>query len=311
MKNTKIVFMGTPAFTLPILKSLIEMYNVVAVVTQPDKEVGRHKELTISPVKKMALDNNIKVLQPVRIRKEYEEIISLNPDIIVTCAYGQIIPKALLDSPKLGCINVHASLLPKLRGAAPIHRAIMEGLTKTGITIMYMDEHMDTGDMISKREVDIDTLMTTGELHDKLSIIGRDLLMETLPKIIEGTNERIKQRDEDATYAKLIKREDEHINFNQSTINVYNQIRGLNPYPGSYTIFNGKIMKIYNAKIGDLGIKDTPGKIINISKDGLNICTQDGVIIITDIKIEGKKRMLVKDYLNGVEREYLIGNILE
>ena len=311
MKNTKLVFMGTPEFTLPILEALIKDYDVIAVVTQPDKEVGRHKEIMFSPIKKLALENNIKVIQPTKLRKDYEEIIALNPDIIITCAYGQIIPKVLLDLPELGCINVHASLLPKLRGSSPIHRAIIDGHKKTGITIMYMDEHVDTGDIISKREVEINDDMTTGDLHNVLSALGKELLLDTLPSIIDGTNDRIKQNDEEATITRLLTREDEHINFNQSTVDVYNQIRGLNPYPGAYTLFNNKIMKVYNAKIEESNKKDTPGKIINISNEGLSVCTNDGVIIITDIKIEGKKRMFVKDYLNGVEKGDIIGNILE
>jgi methionyl-tRNA formyltransferase len=311
MDNIKVVFMGTPVFAAPILEGLINNYNVIGVVTQPDKETGRNKEVTHSPIKKIALENNIKVLQPVRVRKEYEDIINLNPDIIITCAYGQIIPKILLDAPRLGCVNVHASLLPKLRGGAPIHRAIINGYEKTGITIMYMDEHMDTGDIISKKEIDITINMTTGDLHDTLSEMGRDLLLETLPSIIEGTNNRVKQKEEEVTFARLLNREDEHIDFSQNTLDVHNQIRGLSPYPGSYTIFKNKVMKVYNSKIDSKNKLDIPGKIIDISKDGLTVCTKDGTILVTDIKIDGKKRMDVKDYLNGINKEDIIGNILE
>jgi len=311
MNKIKVVFMGTPVFAVPILEGLIENCNVIGVVTQPDKETGRNKELTYSPIKKIALEHDIKVLQPLRVRKEYEDIINLNPDIIITCAYGQIIPKVLLETPRLGCVNVHASLLPKLRGGAPIHRAIIDGYEKTGITIMYMDEHMDTGDIISKEEISITVDMTTGDLHDTLSIMGKELLLETLPSIIDGTNNRTKQNEEEVTIARLLNREDEHINFNQSTIDVNNQVRGLSPYPGSYTILKNKVMKVYNSKIGTLNKKGTPGTIIDISKEGFEICTKDGTIFITDIKIEGKKRMIVKDYLNGVNKEDVIGNILE
>ena len=307
MKDKKVVFMGTPEFSVPVLDALIENTNVIGVVTQPDKESGRKQEVTISPVKKLAQENNIKVLQPVKIRKEYREIIDLNPDIIVTCAYGQIIPKELLDAPRLGCINVHASLLPKLRGGAPIHRAIMNGFDKTGITIMYMDEHMDTGDIISTKEINIDVDMTTGELHDRLSILGKELLLETLPEIINGTNNRTKQIDEESTYAKLIKREDEYIDFNQNTNIIHNQIRGLSPFPGAYTTMNGKIMKVYKSKLIDLNKTDIPGKIVSLSKEGINVSTKDGIIAITDIKVEGRKRMSAKEYLNGVSQTELIG----
>ena len=311
MNDIKVIFMGTPEFSIPVLEGLIKNYNVVGVVTQPDKETGRNMELVPSPIKQTALGNNIKILQPIKIRKDYDDIIKLNPDIIITCAYGQIIPKALLDAPRLGCINVHASLLPKLRGSSPIHRAIMDGYKKTGITIMYMDEHMDTGDIISQKETEITNEMTTGDLHDILSVLGRDLLLETLPAIINGTNNRIKQDEEEATLTKLLTREDEHIDFNKNTIDVYNQIRGLNPYPGAYVIYKNKIMKIYNSKIGNSKNTDIPGKIISTTNDGFNVCTKDGIIIISDIKIEGKKRMSVKDYLNGISKEDIVGSVLE
>ena len=192
-KNIKVVFMGTPLFSVPILEGLIDNYNVIAVVTQPDKPVGRGGKISISPIKEVAINNNIKVLQPIKIKEDYKDIISLKPDIIITAAYGQIIPKELLDYPKYGCINVHASLLPKLRGGAPIHHAIIDGYTKTGITIMYMDIGMDTGDIISTKEVDILDTDTMTSLHDKLKIIGRDLLLDTLPNIISGNIKRIKQ----------------------------------------------------------------------------------------------------------------------
>lgn len=295
MKNIKVVFMGTPEFAVPILKSLIDVYDVIGVVTQPDKEVGRNKVLTPSPIKKEALNNGIKVFQPRRIRKEYEDIINLKPDIIITCAYGQIIPSIILNLPRLGCINVHASLLPELRGGAPLQRAIMNGYKETGITIMYMDEKMDTGDIISQEKIAITNEMTLGDLHDKLSILGRDLLMKTLPDIINETNTRIKQDDTIATYANLIKPEDEIIDFNNKAIDIYNKIRGLNPFPGAYTIKNGKRIKIYKAYIE----KENGNNDILIKKDGISIPTLDDRIVITEMQIEGKKRMPVKEYLNG------------
>ena len=194
MNTPKIVFMGTPSFAANILENLIKEYNVSLVVCQPDKEKDRKGNYIYSPVKKIALENNIKVIQPTKIRKEYQEIIDENPDIIITCAYGQIIPKILLDLPRLGCINVHASLLPKLRGGAPIHHALIDGLEKTGITIMYMDEKMDNGDIISQKEIEIKEDEYLDSLYQKLSFLGRDLLLETLPSIIARTNSRIKQK---------------------------------------------------------------------------------------------------------------------
>ena len=221
----KIVFMGTPDFSVPILKALIEKYNVIAVVTQPDR-ISNNR--TYEPVvKKVAQENNIKVYQPNRIKNEYQEIIDLNPDMIITCAYGQIIPQILLDCPKYGCINVHASLLPKLRGGAPIHHAIIDGYDKTGITIMYMNNKMDEGDIISQKETKIEESDTLETLHDRLSLIGRDLLIETIPNIINNSINRIKQNNEEATYGYNITKEDEKINFNKTAQEVFNQIRGL------------------------------------------------------------------------------------
>ncbi|MBO5375234.1 MAG: methionyl-tRNA formyltransferase [Bacilli bacterium] len=307
MKNIKVVFMGTPEFSVPVLEGLIENYNVIGVVTQPDKEVGRHKEIEFSPIKKVALANNIQVLQPVKIKEEYEEIVKLNPDIIVTCAYGQIIPKILLDLPKYKCINVHASLLPALRGGAPIHRAIINGHSKTGITIMYMDAKMDSGDIIRQKEVEIDSDMNVGVLHDKLSLLGRELLLETLPDIISGNISPVKQDESQVTFAKIIKREDELLDFNENTIDVYNKIRGLNPFPGAYTILDGKIVKIYKARIEKNLTRALPGEIVNLYKDGFAVKTFDGEIVIQELKIEGKKKMDSVSFMNGIGKENLLG----
>ena len=300
MKDTKIVFMGTPDFSVPVLEGLIENYNVIGVVTQPDKIVGKNKVPTPTKVKECALKHNIKVFQPEKIRVEYDEILKLNPDIIITCAYGQIIPKEILDYPKYGCINVHASLLPKLRGGAPIHHAIIDGYDKTGITIMYMDIGMDTGDIISMEETVISDSDSVGSLHDRLSIMGRNLLLKTLPNILSGNIKRIKQIDSEVTYAWNIKKEEEIIDFNKTSREVFNQIRGLNPFPGAYSMLDNKIMKIYESKIGNNSPK-TPGEIINVYKDGIGVSTIDGEIIITKIKPFGKKLMDVKDYLNGIK----------
>lgn len=310
MKNIKIVFMGTPEFSVPILEGLIENYEVIGVVTQPDKEVGRKKEVKYSPIKEKALKYNISVFQPTNIKKQYQEILDLKPDIIITCAYGQIVPKEILDYPKYGCINVHASLLPKLRGGAPIHRAIIEGHSKTGITIMYMDEHMDTGDILSKQELLIEHDFNVGILHDKLSILGKELLLKTLPDLINDKIKPIKQNHDEATYAFNIKREDELIDFNKKALEIYNHIRGLNPFPGAYAVLDNKIIKIYNSRIKDhLYTEKENGQIVNVYDDGIGISTKDYEIIITDIKIEGKKRMLVKDYLNGIDKETLLGKV--
>lgn len=312
MKNDKyrVVFMGTPMFSVPILENLIKNYNVVLVVTQPDKEVGRKRVLTPSPVKQVAIENKIDVLTPIKIKYEYEDIINYKPDIIITCAYGQIIPKELLDYPKYGCINVHGSLLPQYRGGAPIQKAIIDGNIETGITIMYMDEGMDTGDMIDKKKIIIEKDDTYDTLSEKLSVVGTELLINTLPKIFSKDIVRIKQNDEEATYAKIIKRQDEWINFNDKSINIYNKIRALNSNPGAYALLNGISVKIYNSRINDnIYATKKNGEIVRLYKDGIGISTEDSEIIITDIKIEGKKRMLVKDYFNGINKEELIGKV--
>lgn len=311
MKDVRIVFMGTPDFAVPVFKALAENYNVVAVVTQPDKKVGRKQVLTPSPIKKASAEFNIPVLQPVRIKDEYEDVLKYKPDMIITCAYGQIIPKVLLDYPKYKCINVHASLLPKLRGGAPIHHAIMDGYDKTGITIMYMDTKMDTGDIISKSETDITKEDTLGSLHDRLSEMGKDLLLETLPNIIKGNIKRVKQDESEATYGYNITKEDEKIDFNKSNIEVDNKVRALNPTPGAYTTLNGKRLKVYDVRLSDRYYANTkPGTIIGFEKDGIRVVAGNKEVILTDIAIEGKKRCLVKDYLNGIDKEKLLGVVL-
>ena len=304
--------MGTPLFSVPILDGLIKNYNVIGVVTQPDKPVGRGGKISISPIKELALKHNIKVLQPTKIREDYQEILDLNPNIIITAAYGQIIPKILLEYPKYGCINVHASLLPKLRGGAPIHHAIIDGYDKTGITIMYMDESMDTGDIISKEEVVIEDTDTMSSLHDKLKIVGKELLLKTLPDIINNKIKRIKQESTEATYAYNITKEEEKIDFNKTKIEIYNQIRGLNNHPGAYAMLDDKRIKIWNSYISDKEINNLQnGEISNIYKDGIGIKVSDGEIVLTDIQLEGKKRMLASDYLNGIDKNSLKGKILK
>lgn len=311
MKDLKVIFMGTPEFCVPILESLIKECTLLAVVTQPDKEVGRKKELVYSPVKKKALEHNIKVLQPVKIRNEYEDIINLSPDIIITCAYGQIVPEIILNTPKYGCINVHASLLPKLRGGAPIHKAIINGYSKTGITIMYMDKGMDTGDMISKKEVKIENSDTAQTLHDKLQEVSVPLLLETLPTIINGTNKSEKQNNEEATYAYNISREEEHADFSKTSKEVYNQIRGLNSWPGAYAILDDKNIKLWLSKISDKKHNETPGTIVNLDKNGMEVVTGDGSILITELQLPGKKKMNIKDFINGNKAKDYLGKVLK
>ena len=228
----------------------------------------------------------------------------MKPDLIVTCAYGQILPEELLNIPSIASINVHASLLPKYRGGAPIQRSIMNGDKETGITIMYMDKGMDTGDIISSESIKIENDDNLETLSDKLSILGSKLLIETLPSIIDGTNKRIKQDNDSATIAPIISKEDEYIDFNDTTINVYNKIRALNPNPGAYFKINNEIMKVYEARIGEN--RAMPSDISNIYKDGIGIGTKDGEIIITKIKPAGKKIMNARDYLNGIKKEELL-----
>ena len=306
----KVVFMGTPKFSLNVLQGLIDNYDVVGVVCQPDKEVGRKKVLTPPPVKELALEHNIEVLQPIKIRKEYDEVLKLEPDIIITCAYGQIIPKEILDYPKYGCINVHGSLLPKYRGGAPIHRAIMNGDKETGITIMYMDVGMDTGDMISKRSVSIDEDDNLETLSDKLSIIGRDLLLDTLPSIIDGTCNREKQDENEVSYAYNITSEEEHIDFNKSSKEVYNLVRALSPSIGAFCLMNDERLKIYKTRIGT-NKYDNIGVINTIYKNGIGVSTSDGEVVLEEIQPFGKKKMAVASYLNGINKDTLIGKVLK
>jgi len=307
-KNIRVVFMGTPDFSVPVLEGLIENYNVVAVVTQPDAQVGRNGKINESPVKKVANNANIDVLQPTKIRNEYQSILDYNPDIIITCAYGQIIPKEIIDYPKYKCINVHASLLPKYRGGAPIHHAIING-DKTGITIMHMDCGMDSGDILTTREIPIEYTDTAESLFNKLRIIGRDLLLETLPSILDETINPIKQNEEEITFAYNIKPEDEIINFNKTTREVYNQIRGLNSWPGSYTILNDKRVKVWRSEEREYTGSEEVGTIVALT-DGLGVKTLDGQIILTEIQPEGKKRMKASDFINGCNRNDLLNTKL-
>lgn len=303
MKNLKVVFMGTPEFACPVLERLIDETNVALVVTQPDAPVGRKKILTPSPIKVLAENNNIEVFTPNKIKNDYQKIVDVNPDIIITCAYGQIIPKILLDLPKYKCINVHASLLPKYRGGAPIHRAIMNGDETVGITIMYMAEGMDDGNIIKQKSIpllDTDNLNT---LSEKLSNLGADLLIDTLPSILNGTNESIPQDETKVTFAYTIKRSDELIDFNNDYKTVFNKVRAL--VDRSYFVLNNTEYKIvsvrYENKVSNINT------VNSIYKDGIGIGCKDGEVVITEFIPAGKKRMQVSSYLNGIKKENLLG----
>ena len=310
-REPTIVFMGTPDFSVPVLKALIKNYKVKAVVTQPDKIVGRNAKITKPPVKIVAEENNILVIQLNKVRESYDEILDLDPDLIVTCAYGQILPKELLDYPRYGCINVHASLLPLLRGGAPIHRAIMNGLDKTGVTIMYMAPGMDDGDIVTQKEIEILDTDTASTLHDKLSKLGSELLIETLPSILDGTNNRISQDETKVTFAKIIKPEDEIIDFSKSSKEIYNQIRGLNSFPGAYFILDGKRIKVWESRISEEYYSQSlNGEIVKLYKDGIGVKTGNGVIVLTLIQPEGKPKMKASDYINGLKAN-IVGKVID
>lgn len=307
MKDIKVIFMGTPIFASIILDELIKKYNVIMVVCQPDREKDRKGNIIYSPCKKLAIENNIQVFQPLKIRDEYQKILDMNPDIIITAAYGQIIPDIVLNYPKYGAINVHGSLLPKLRGGAPIHHAIINGDKEIGVTIMYMDKRMDAGDIISQRAIPLTNDMNLDIAYEKLAILGRDLLIETIPSIINGTNNRIHQDENEVTFGYNITKEEEKINFDDTSMNVYNKIRGLSSVPGAYAIINNKRMKVYSSTISDIKSKNLPGVIEDIRNDGIYVNTKDYIIKLTDIKLEGKKRCPVHEFINGIKKEDYIG----
>ena len=309
--NMKIVFMGTPDFAEESLKKIYEAgHNILAVVTNQDKPKGRGMKLTYSPVKEFAMEKKLRIEQPQKVRNNEEfinEIKSLNPDVICVVAYGKILPKEILEIPKYGCINVHASLLPKYRGAAPIQWSVLNGDKTTGVTTMYMDVGMDTGDMILKQEVQIGESETTGELWDRLKVIGADLLVETLKKLEDGTAPRIKQGD-DYTLAPMLTKDMAKIDWNKKTaIEIKNLVRGLNPIMGAYTMLNGKKIKFWKvdlAKENEITIEnlDFLGNgvvLIANSKDGLYIKAKQGIIKVLEIQGENSKRMSINDYLRG------------
>lgn len=310
MKDLKVVFMGTPTFASNILEEVIKVCNVVLVTCQPDRNKDKKGNVIMPSTKEVAIKNNIDVFQPLKVREDFDYILKYEPDIIITCAYGQIIPKELLEYPKYGCINVHASLLPKYRGGAPIHQAIIDGEDETGITIMYMNEKMDEGNIISQRSLSILDSDNLETMFDKLSVVGKDLLLDTLPSIINNTNDSIKQDDSLATYAYNIKKDKEKINFNNN-VDVFNLVRGLYLNPGAYFILDNKRVKVFNSRISSVVDESVCNSISNIYEDGFSItCCDNSQIIITEIAIEGKKRMLVSDYLKGVKKDSLLGKIV-
>ncbi|ERG66448.1 MAG: methionyl-tRNA formyltransferase [Exiguobacterium chiriqhucha] len=308
--DQRIVFMGTPTFAVSVLERLLEEgYNVVGVVSQPDKPVGRKRELKPTPVKECALRHNIPVLQPEKVRTDYADILALEPDLIVTAAYGQIVPTELLEAPKHGAINVHASLLPKHRGGAPIHQAILDGDKETGVTIMYMVDKLDAGDMIANTVVPIEELDTVGTLFDKLAVAGSDLLLKTLPAFLAGWIEAVPQDERDVTFAPNISREREQIDWTRAGADIYNHIRGMNPFPTAYTTIAGERVKLF------FGSKTTgtgePGTIVRLEEDGFVVATGDAVAIkVVDLQPSGKKRMDGATFMRGAGQKLQVGDRL-
>ncbi|TXK85842.1 methionyl-tRNA formyltransferase [Paenibacillus sp. N3.4] len=311
--------MGTPDFAVPSLQLLLEEgYNVTTVVTQPDRPKGRKRVLTPPPVKVEAEKHGIPVLQPERLRHadSVDVLRELKPDLIVTAAYGQILPKSVLELPQYGCINIHASLLPKYRGGAPIHHAVLRGESVTGVTIMYMAEGLDTGDMISSVELPIADTDTTGTLFYKLSIAGADLLKRTLPDLLAGRIQAVPQNEADAVYSPNIRRDDELMNWSRSSVELWNQIRGLNPFPGAYTLWNGEVMKVWasanpktsveprSRSLSEMsGNAPVPGTVLNSNEQGIEVMTGEGTLWLTNIQPSGKKAMPVSEFIRGVKIE--------
>lgn len=305
--SMNIVFMGTPEFAVPSLESLLkEGYNVVGVVTQPDRPQGRKKVLTPTPVKEAALKHGLPVLQPQRMRspEAVEELAALKPDLIVTAAYGQILPKAVLDLPQYGCLNIHGSLLPKYRGGAPIQRSIINGEKETGITLMYMAEGLDTGDMIAKSVVPIEDEDTSGSVFEKLSVAGAKLLLEQLPLIIAGTADRIPQNHEESTYASNLSRDDERIVWTASSREIFNRVRGLVPFAGGFTIWNDEVFKVWavanpSEVLASAASGQAPGTVLDLSERGIEVKTGDGSVLLTRVQPAGKKAMEATEFIRG------------
>lgn len=294
--------MGTPDFSVPILHALAKSeYEIVLVVTQPDRPKGRKRVITPSPIKEAAIELGLPVFQPEKLRHNYEEILTYNPDLIITAAYGQLLPNELLEAPPFGAINVHASLLPELRGGAPIHHAIIQGKKETGVTIMYMVEKLDAGDMLTRVIVPIERGDHVGTMHDKLSKAGAELLMDTLPALFRNDLLKETQDESKATFAANVTREDEWIDWRKSDVEIFNQIRGLHPWPVAYTTYEGANLKIWWGEPDNTDYSGDPGEIVkkNDNEDFVVVCGNQKGIRITEIQPAGKKRMSVRDYLQG------------
>ena len=291
--------MGTPDFSVPALERIASEHEVVAVVTQKDKPKGRGQSVAYTPVKESALKLNIPVLQPDKVKEDsfVEELRALNPDVIVVIAFGQILSKEILDMPKYGCVNVHASLLPKYRGAAPIQWAVIDGEEKSGVCTMKMDEGLDTGDIIDEEEVELDPKETGGSLFDKLATLGGELILKTLQNLEFGDAQFIKQDDSKSTYAKKMTKDLGHIDFTKDAVSIERLIRGLNPWPSAFTYLDGKVMKIWDADVVEAG--GEPGTVISEDKDSFVIATGEKALKVNELQLEGKKRMKASDFLNG------------
>jgi len=301
--------MGTPEFSVPVLNSLIQNYNIITVVTQPDKKVGRKQELTSSPVKKVALENKIEVLQPDKIDQSFvSEIKEINPDLIVVVAYGFILPQELLNIPKYGVINIHASLLPKYRGASPIQSAILNGDQVTGVSIMLINEKMDQGPILSQSEADIEPGETFSSLHDKLAILGSHLLIDTLPKYLNQEIKPIIQDDTQATYCQKITKDDGKIDWSKPATEIETMIRAFDPWPETWSYWGDKKLKILAGTVNNSRTLDKAGTILK-DGDNLLICTGEGNLQVKKIQLEGKKEMGVKDFLNGYPQ--IVGEVLK
>lgn len=302
----RVVFMGTPDFAVPALEAICEAgHEVAAVVTQPDKPRGRGKAIQYTPVKQAAADRGIKVYQPVKVKEEefQKQLKEINPDVIVVAAFGQILPSSILHMPKYGCINVHASLLPKYRGAAPIQWAVIDGEEKTGITTMQMNEGLDTGDMMLRIEIPIEPKETGGSLHDKLAAAGGTLIVETLKQVEAGTITLTKQEDSKSNYARMLDKKIGRIDFTKTAAEIERLIRGLNPWPSAYTFLHGKTLKIWDADVRGTGENENPGEIVEVTKDAISIGTGKGVLVIRELQLEGKKRMDTEAFLRGYKVE--------
>ena len=306
MEKCRIVFMGTPLFASNILEGLInDQREIVAVVTKEDKRVGRKQILTPPPVKEVAMKYGIPCLQPKRIRKEYEEVLNYEPDLILVCAYGQIIPKAVLDHPRYGCVNTHGSLLPKYRGGAPIQRSIIEGEKETGITLMYMSEKMDEGDILAQDKLVIADDDTNSSLFSKMSDLALAMLRRDLDKIIRGEIKAIPQDHDKATYAYNLKKEDEYIDFGEQVRKVYDHIRGLLDDPGAYSVLDDKVYKFHKVRYTDEVLTE-PCTIYGLYDKALAIGAKDGTILVDIIQSEGKKAMDARSFFNGLGKS-LVG----